>query len=425
MGTRHEVVRAGASNAGDDRASGLGSIRELRIGGRLIGGRSTGGRGGEGRNTTALAPVYVIAELGVNHDGDVERALSLVDAAKKAGADAIKVQVFRAELLLSGDATLAAYQAGAGEHDPGAMLRRLELPMESLARVARAARSAGLQAIATVFSLPLVREAEAIGFDAYKVASPDIVHRPLLEALVRTGRPLILSTGAATLGEVRRAREWLGETWSRAGVLQCVSSYPTTRENAALEAMADLAALTPAAVGYSDHTTEIDAGADAVRMGATILEKHLTYDSGAPGPDHAASLDPVQFEQYVAWAREAADLPRAVARATGAKRVLECERDVRRSSRQSCVAARDLRAGQTLTIDDVVFKRPGTGLPPYRLVDALGRTLERDVTADRVIHPEDVGLAPEQPLASKPSDARSQESDPSQGGISGARSRAA
>lgn len=364
-----------------------------------IAGREIGGNQGP----------YVIAEIGVNHDGSIERALELVEAAAWAGADAVKVQHFRADLLLSHAAALAGYQRAAGETDPAAMLRRLELPARALSAVAGRARELGLHAIATVFSLELVGESEAVGWDSFKAASPDLVNRPLLEAMAMTGRPLILSTGAADLEEVRTALGWLAHAASghRLAVLQCVSSYPTPMDRAALGGIAAIRALFPGPVGYSDHTESTETGALAVALGASILEKHLTHDRSAPGPDHAASLEPTGFMRYVQRARWAAGPGREEALASlrpyGAyadsvgpaeKRASAIERDVRTLSRQSVVTTRNLRPGDIIGRADVTTKRPGTGIAPQHLDRVIGSQVQAPVDADRPLTWETLRPAP-------------------------------
>jgi sialic acid synthase SpsE len=320
---------------------------------------------------------YVIAEIGVNHDGNMVRGQDLVRAAHAAGADAVKFQLFEADRLMSEDSRLARYQAEAGATDPREMLREYELPVELMEILVREARDRGLHPIVTVFSDSLVADAERLDVAAYKLASPDIVHRPLIDALRATGRPLILSTGAADESEVRRAEGWIGET--TAAYLQCVSSYPTADGDASLAGIGELAAWTGRVVGYSDHTTGVDSGALAVAAGASILEKHLTFDRAAPGPDHAASLDGAQFAEYVRLVR------RAHAMLGSGKRVLDVESDVRSVSRQSLVLARAMRKGERIAAADIVIKRPGTGIAPHRIAEVVGRTLVRDRDADRVL----------------------------------------
>lgn len=354
----------------------------MRIGTRQIGADESSG---------ALAPVYIIAELGVNHDGSVERALEMTDAAAEAGADAIKLQLFRAELLMSRASRLATYQAAAGERDPVAMLRRLELSIGDMGRIVDRSHARGMHAIVTPFSVELVEAAERVGFDAYKTASPDIIHKPLLDRLVHTGEPLIVSTGAATMDEVERAAGWLAPAQERTAFLQCVSSYPTRDADASIGAMAAIARAWRGPVGYSDHTTGVDTGAVAAVRGAAILEKHFTWSKRAPGPDHAASLEPAEFRAYATLARDesvmkawmgSVPLPPDPRIGPEEKRVLPCELDVRRLSRQSLVAARDLPAGHVLRQEDLAIKRPGTGLEPFHLEEVIGRRLRRAVEAD-------------------------------------------
>jgi N-acetylneuraminate synthase/N,N'-diacetyllegionaminate synthase len=340
-------------------------------------------------------PPYVIAELGVNHDGSTGQLHELVHAAARAGADAIKLQLFTAGDLLAAAATLAEYQQAAGERDPREMLGRLELSLADAGRAIDLAHQAGLHAIATVFDLPLLPAADQLALDAYKTASPDLVHKPLLDALANTGKPLIISTGAASRDEVQRAVAWLAPSRDRMALLQCVSSYPTPPEHAAVAAVADLADLFAGPVGYSDHTTAVDTGALAVTLGARVLEKHLTLDRSLPGPDHAASIEPDQFAEYVRLARAAfrgdwrAD-PGDERMGPPTKFLLPIEADVRQVARRSIVASRDLPAGRVLGMDDLAFKRPGGGLEPWQADLLLGKPLEFPIGADRAIMPHDV-----------------------------------
>lgn len=320
-------------------------------------------------------PPYIIAELGVNHDGSVDRALELVQAAVAARADAIKLQLFETDLLLSKAAKLAAYQVDAGATDPFAMLRALELSIDQMRPIVDCAHRAGLHAIVTVFSLSLVTPAQSLSWDAYKTASPDIIHLPLLEALRATTRPLIVSTGAASHDEVRQATKWLG-THPHI-LMQCVSSYPTPDDYASLAGREAMARESPSALGYSDHTAGIDTGALAVAAGARMLEKHLTYDCQATGPDHAASLEPAAFAEYIRLSHRAFRMLGETHKA-----VQKIEQDVRSVSRQSITTTRSLASGHRLTSEDLTVKRPGTGIAPHRLAGLVGRTLARPVEAD-------------------------------------------
>jgi len=335
---------------------------------------------------TGEAPprVGVIAELGVNHDGEAAVAERLVEAAADAGADAVKVQLFDPDRLLSNQARLASYQQGAAE-DPGALLSRLALGVEQLRPIAAHARQRGLGFLVTPFSLPDVDDLRALDADAVKIASPDAVNQPLLEACATLGKPLLISTGTCTLEELTPAAMLLRDHAPGGALLQCVSSYPTPRREAALGAIRVLRESFGLPIGYSDHTPELDTGALAVAAGAVVLEKHLTHDKAASGPDHAASITADELRHYIRGAREAAAML-----GPASKRVLPIEADVAKVSRQSLCLTRDLPAGHALTRDDLTIKRPGTGLPAARISATLGRRLARDVHANDLLMPDDL-----------------------------------
>lgn len=382
----------------------------MKIGSRQIGRWS--GTSGTAATRTA-APVYIIAELGVNHDGSLDRALEMTDAAAEAGADAVKLQLFRADLLMSRASRLAAYQQAAGEQDPFEMLRRLELSIGDMGRIVDRAHAKGIHAIVTPFSVELIDSAERVGFDAYKTASPDIIHKPLFDRLIKTNKPFIVSTGASSIDEVSRAASWLAPAKDRIAFLQCVSSYPTPPQDASIRAMHALARVWSGPIGYSDHTTGIDTGAVAATQGAAILEKHFTYNKQAQGPDHSASLEPAEFRTYASLARDESTMrewmssgaePRPAAPNSlrtppddprlgpDEKRILSCEHDVRRLSRQSLIARRDLPSGHILTAEDLTIKRPGTGIEPWHLPEFIGRRLRRAAEADMPINNDDVEM---------------------------------
>ena len=319
---------------------------------------------------------YIIAELGVNHDGSPARAMELVEAAGAAGADAVKVQWFEAARLLSRAARLAPYQQRpGGPATAGELLRALELTPSQIGAVVERAHDLGLHAIVTLFSLEHIAEASALSWDAFKTASPDVINRPLIEALMALGTTLLVSTGAASLVEIEAVTEWLGD--HPHVLMHCVSAYPTPDDSAALAGRLALCRINPRALGYSDHTTAVDTGALAVAGGACVLEKHLTYDRSATGPDHAVSLDPEGFREYVRLAHRAARM-----RGAARKEILDIEREVRTVARQSLTAARDLPAGHVLDRGDLTIKRPGTGIPPARLEVTLGRRLAEPIDAD-------------------------------------------
>lgn len=311
---------------------------------------------------------FVIAEIGVNHDGSVQRALELVQHAAEAGADAVKLQIFRADTLMHPSSCFAEYQKQRVSSDnPAEMLRRYELGHRDLQRITDRICKLKLKPLATPFSPDDIDAIEQLGLPAIKIASPDLVNKLLLARAAGTGKPLLISTGAATLDEVGMAAGWLGQWRTEYALLHCVSSYPTPSDETNLKWISELSKFR-VPVGYSDHSTEAIAGALAVAAGACIVEKHLTYDRDAPGPDHSASADPEQFAEYIRLIRLAEQM-----RGQGAKRVLPIERDVRSVSRQSLVLVRDLQAGERIQLSDMTSQRPGTGIPAAEVMLAAGR----------------------------------------------------
>jgi N-acetylneuraminate synthase/N,N'-diacetyllegionaminate synthase len=341
---------------------------ELRIGDRSIGPNSS---------------TYIIAEIGVNHDGSVDRGLELIDAAAEAGVDAVKFQWFEADRLVGDPSAVAAYQRQAQIQDQKAMLRGLEIDARGMERLVEAAHDAGLDAVVTVFSAELVSVARSLAWDAWKTASPDLVHRPLLAALVEDGRPMLVSTGAADLDEVRRADEWFPE--APIAFLHCVSAYPTPESEASLGAIRCIADATGRPVGYSDHTTLETTGGLAVAAGAHLLEKHLTWNRSAEGPDHAVSLDQEGLTNFVNFTRRSYE-----AVGSGSKTVSAIELDVRNVARQSVRAAHQLRPGVVLAASDLAVKRPADGIEPWRLDEIVGRTLRTRLETDAPIREEDL-----------------------------------
>jgi N,N'-diacetyllegionaminate synthase len=341
---------------------------EVRIGERSIG---------------PASPTYVIAEIGVNHDGSVDRGLELIAAAAEAGVDAVKFQWFEADRLVGDPTAVAAYQRRARIEDQSAMLRSLEIDAAGMERLVGASHDAGLDAIVTVFSTELVKIAKTLPWDAWKTASPDLVHRPLLAALAEDGRPMLVSTGAADLEEVRRTDGWFPK--SPIAFLHCVSAYPTPEAEASLGGIRGIAAATERPVGYSDHTTLETTGGLAVAAGAQLLEKHLTWNRNAEGPDHAVSLDPEGLANFVNFTRRS-----FAALGNGEKKPLEIEFDVRSVARQSVRAARELRPGDILAASDLAVKRPADGLEPWRIEEIVGRTLRTGLEADAPIREEDL-----------------------------------
>jgi N-acetylneuraminate synthase/N,N'-diacetyllegionaminate synthase len=333
------------------------------------------------------SPPFILAEIGVNHDGSPALAEQFIRAAHAAGAHGVKFQLFDAKLLLASGAGLVDYQkssAGSAED----LLEPLQLSPAQMAPLIQQAQSLNLAAIVTPFSPDLVAPCLAMGVDAIKIASPDLVNRPLIEEAIKTNLPLILSTGAAELAEIHRTVTWVQDAaaLSRTVLLHCVSSYPTPPESATLGAITALRNEFPTlAVGYSDHTTETLTGALAVCAGACFLEKHFTLDKTRRGPDHAASLEPAAFAEYAALARNGYSMRGPIAKAPQ-----PLELQIRQQTRQSVVTRTALKSGTTLTRQMLTIKRPGTGIPAAELAAILGQRLARDVSANTVLTRDDL-----------------------------------
>jgi sialic acid synthase SpsE len=325
-------------------------------------------------------PVFVIAEIGVNHDGAVERALELVSIAQKCGADAVKLQIFQADRLMHGSSKFAEYQQDRCEQSsPSDMLRKYELSKDGIDRIARAIINAGMIPVATPFSVDDVAVIEQMKLPAIKIASPDLVNRVLLGRAAKTGATMLVSTGASTIDEVHRAVHWLNSWDAKFSLFHCVSSYPTPACHAHLGWIGELARFN-VPVGYSDHSTESLSGALAVAAGACVIEKHLTYDRSATGPDHSASADPQQFAEYVRAIRLAETM-----RGIGGKCVLPIEQDVRNVSRQSLVLCHDVEVGKPIAESDLIVQRPGTGISAADFAAAIGRRARTPLKAGTLL----------------------------------------
>ena len=345
-------------------------------------GRGPGFSVGE-RRIGAGARTFVVAEAGVNHNGDVALGEALVDAAAAAGADAVKFQTFRTDALVSRAAPKAGYQVettGAGESQRE-MLARLELSPEAHARLQERCAKRGVVFFSAPFDEASADVLERLGAPLVKIPSGEITNLPFLRHVARKGRPMIVSTGMSTLEEVAAAVAAIRESGDPPiALLHCVSAYPAPPADTNLRAMDTLRAHFGVPVGLSDHTLGLEVALAAVARGAEVIEKHLTLDTSMTGPDHRASLDPGAMAALVRGIRTIES-----ALGDGEKRPTASELDTARVARKSLVAARALRAGERLTAAAVAIKRPGTGIPPADLERALGRRLRRDVAADEVL----------------------------------------
>jgi len=330
-----------------------------------------------------MSHVFIIAEAGVNHNGSLDMALKLIDSAKAAGADAVKFQSFRADQLATRTAHKARYQERTtdGDESQFEMLKRLELDFESHRKLIEYCKLSGIQFLSSPFdeqSADLLAELE---LPLYKVPSGEITNIPFLEHIARKGKPIILSTGMSTLGEVEEAIGALkGAGSNQITLLHCVTEYPAPYDEVNLRAMQTLKAAFGLPVGYSDHTPGIEVAIAAVALGAEVIEKHFTLDRSLPGPDHAASLEPAELRQMVSAIRHV-----EVALGDGIKVPTKSEIPNISVARKSVVATRALTAGHSLAQSDLTIKRPGNGIAPKLLAALIGRTLSKNIDRDETI----------------------------------------
>ncbi len=341
-----------------------------------------------GRRIAPDAPCFIIAEIGVNHNGSLDLAKRMITAARGSGADAVKFQTFKADLLVVRDTPTAEYQqANTGQADQHALLSALELDEADHRALLEHCREEGIVFLSSPFDREGIELLDRLEVPAFKVPSPDCVSVSYLADMGARGRPVILSTGMCDLEEVRLGIATLREAGCEdIALLHCTSCYPAPEDQLNLRVIPALQEATGLPVGYSDHSDGVAVALAAVALGARIVEKHFTLDRDLPGPDHKASLEPEAFARMVAEIR-------TTERALGSSEKLPqpCEASSRRLGRRSLAAARDLAPGEALRAEDVILLRPGTGVPPRREAEFLGRVLTRSVGRHRLLREEDFG----------------------------------
>lgn len=336
---------------------------------------------------SAMGSTFIIAEAGVNHNGSEALAIALVEAAARAGADAVKFQTFSADKLVAPGAGKAEYQAReTGEGDQHSMLKALELSQEAHRRLFARCQALGIEFMSTPFDEEAAAFLLDLGMRRIKVPSGEITNEPFLRFLAARGLPMILSTGMADLAEIHRAvavvasarvqAGWQGPLQEVLTILHCTSNYPAACRDVNLRAMQTIARELGLPVGYSDHTLGLAVSTAAVAMGATVIEKHFTLDRDLPGPDHKASLS---VEDLAALVRQIRDVEDALGSAD--KRPAASELPIRALVRRSVTLRSAMRAGAVLQADDVELLRPGTGIPPGEMEQVFGRVLARDLPA--------------------------------------------
>ena len=341
-----------------------------------------------GRVINQPGEVFIIAEAGVNHNGDPGMARELVEAAAASGANAVKFQTFQPKLLVSGSARRAEYQEAAegGDETQQQMLERLVLPLEVLAELRVLATKLGIALMSTPFDEQSADHLRDIGVPAIKISSGELTNYPLLARVATYGLPVIMSTGMSTVAEIDLAVQTLLRNGCQdIALLHCLSSYPAPIEESNLLAMVTLRQMFGLPVGYSDHTMGHHLSVGAVALGAEIIEKHVTLDRKLKGPDHSASIEPAELAELVSQCRAMAK-----ALGDGHKNVMPCEENTRAAARRSITAACDIPDGAVLTLDMLTLRRPGTGIHPVELENVIGRRVHRAIGADETLTWEDI-----------------------------------
>lgn len=327
----------------------------------------------------------IIAEAGVNHNGDLVLSRKLIDAAAEAGADLVKFQTFNADRQVTRTAAKADYQTRTtdGNESQHEMLRRLELTAAMHKELIAHCTKRNIGFFSTGFDIESVDLLVNLGQDRFKIPSGEITNLPYLRHIGRMGKPIILSTGMAEMDEIQAAIEALeaaGTPRAMVTVLHCTTEYPTPMGEVNLRAMLSIQKAFGVEVGYSDHTRGIEVAIAAVAMGASVIEKHFTLDRNLPGPDHKASLEPEELKAMVAAIRNI-----ETALGDGIKRLTSSEARNKPIARKSLVAKRAIQAGEVFSVENITAKRPGTGVSPMRWDEVMGRAAPRDFLSDELI----------------------------------------
>ena len=336
---------------------------------------------------------FIIAEAGVNHNGSLEIAKKLIDVSVQAGADAVKFQTFKTDRLVTATASKANYQIVNMGTDESQfeMQEKLELSPEMHRKLFSYCSKKNIIFMSTPFDEASVDLLDNLGMQIFKIPSGEITNKPLIQNIASKKKPIILSTGMSYLGEVERAISWIDDIWDKLDkkpqltILHCVSNYPARIEDVNLNAMKTIETAFRQPVGYSDHTTGIEIPVAAVAMGAKVIEKHFTLDRNMEGPDHKASLEPSELKAMVKAIRSVEK-----AMGDGVKKPTKSENDLKKTVRRSLVTAKEIKAGETILSNDILIKRPGTGIPAEFKDKVVGMQLESDISVDSVIKWEDL-----------------------------------
>jgi N,N'-diacetyllegionaminate synthase len=335
--------------------------------------------------------VLIIAEAGVNHNGDINKAIELIEMAAEAGVDIVKFQTFITELNISKKASKADYQinnTGASESQ-FEMVKKLELSFDDFVILKQKCEEVKIQFLSTGFDLPSIDFLESLNPPFYKIPSGEITNKPYLKHVAKKGKDIILSSGMSNIAEIKEAITVIQEqgiNLNRITVLHCNTEYPTPMQDVNLLAMKHIAKELGVNVGYSDHTLGIEVPIAAVALGAQVIEKHFTLDRNLPGPDHVASLEPNELKAMVKAIR---NIEQAIS-GSGVKEASESEKPNIKIARKSIHVNQDLKAGHRLNSDDLIMKRPGDGLSPMEIEKVIGKELNRDLKEESKLTWEDL-----------------------------------
>lgn len=331
-------------------------------------------------------PCFIIAEAGVNHNGDLQLALELVDQAKAAGADCVKFQTFKAESVVTAKAPKANYQLEVTDKMESqlTMLKKLELSKSDYIEITNRCAEQNIMFLSTPYNEDDAGFLNDLGVGAFKIASGQLVEHSFLQHVASFGKPMILSTGMATLAEVYDAVQvLLSVNFDQIIILQCTTNYPSKLEDSNIRAMTSMGKALDVLMGYSDHVPNNYACYAAVAHGATVIEKHFTLDKKMDGPDHSSSLNPEEFCELVKGVRAIELSLGSAVKSPSAAEIANTE-----GMRRSIVLVNSRKHGDVIRKEDIEFKRPATGIPPKYLNRVLGKKLTRDVSKDEILMPE-------------------------------------
>ena len=325
--------------------------------------------------------VFIIAEAGVNHNGSLELAYKLVDAAKEADADCVKFQTYITENDTAVNCEKAEYQKTEQQESQYELLKKLELSFDDFRKIQEYCKKKEIMFLSTPFDIESLKFLEEIHMPIWKIASSEVENFQLLREMAKTHKPIILSTGMCTIEEISNAVDVLKKYGAgEIKILHCNTQYPTPMEDVNLKAMYELKSMFQCDIGYSDHTQGIEVPIAAVAMGATIIEKHFTLDRNMEGPDHVASLNPLELKEMVQAIR---NIEKAIG--TGKKVPSNSEKGNRIAARKSIFARCEIKKGQKFTEENIIAKRPGGGVNPMCWEEVIGTCAVRNFKRDEMI----------------------------------------